>query len=257
MARSVRWRGAAERSPAVSNANLSSRWALICSTDRTPILAAASSIASGRPSSARQMSVTAMALSGPTAKPGRTAAARSANRRTASSWCTAGTPSPVPGGGGTASGGTRQTVSAARRSGSRLVISSRRPGELTSSRPATLAQASIKCSQLSRASSIRRDRSTSASVSSSGRPGSSLTPMTAASREITRSGCRRSASSTKQAPSRNSACMDPSRRNASLVFPMPPGPASVSARLEYTSRRSSSSSRSRPIKLFGSSGRCG
>ena len=83
-ARRVRWRGAADRSPAVSSPNLSSSRAMICSTDSARTRAAASSIASGMPSSARQIEVTAATLSGPTVNPGREAAARSANSRTAS-----------------------------------------------------------------------------------------------------------------------------------------------------------------------------
>ena len=83
-ARKVRCRGAADRSPVVSSPNLSSSRAMICSTDSARTRAAASSIASGMPSSARQMEVTAAALSGPTVNPGREAAARSANSRTAS-----------------------------------------------------------------------------------------------------------------------------------------------------------------------------
>ena len=57
---------------------------MICSTDSTRTRAAASSIASGRPSSARQIEVMAAALSGPTTNPGQDAAARSANSRMAS-----------------------------------------------------------------------------------------------------------------------------------------------------------------------------
>ena len=83
-ARRVRWRGAADRSPAVSSPNRSSSRALICSTESARTLAAASSMASGMPSSARQIEATAATLAGPTANPGREAAARSANSRMAS-----------------------------------------------------------------------------------------------------------------------------------------------------------------------------
>ena len=51
--------------------------------------------------------------------------------------------------GATDSGCTCHTVSAATRSGSRLVVISRSPGELASRRWQTRAQASIRCSQLS------------------------------------------------------------------------------------------------------------
>ena len=44
-------------------------------------------------------------------------------------------------------------------------------------------------------------------------------------------------------------------RWASRVFPMPPVPHSVEARIMRTNRHSSSTSRSRPTKLFGAWGR--
>ena len=107
--------------------------ALICSGDSTRTRAAASSIASGTPSSARQIAATAAALPASTANPGRAAAARSANKRTASQRATSPASCPAPGA-ATESGGTCQAVSPAMRSGSRLVFSSRSPGESDSSR---------------------------------------------------------------------------------------------------------------------------
>jgi len=68
-------------------------------------------------------------------------------------------------------------------------------------------------------------------VSSSGRPASSVIPMTAAMREATWSACRRSASSTNQTPSGNSPATEARTRSASRVLPMPPGPHRVSARV--------------------------
>ena len=227
--------------------------ALICSGDSTRTRAAASSMASGIPSSARQIAATSAALPGPSVNPGRDAAARSANRRMASNRC-ASLARRSASSGATASGGTSHAVSAAMRSGSRLVLSNRSPGELASSRWPSCAHASIRCSQLSSASSSRRGRSASASVSSSGRPGSSLTPMTAATREATSSGWRRSASSTNQAPSGNSSAVAARIRSASRVFPIPPGPHRVSARARRSIRPASAISRSRPMKLFGSWG---
>ena len=103
--------------------------------------------------------------------------------------------------GGSASGGTCHTASAATRSASRLVATTWRPGEPASSRWHRLAQASMRCSQLSRASSRRRVRSASVSVSISGTPGSSATPIAVATRDTTSSACRRSPSSTNQVPS--------------------------------------------------------
>ena len=237
--------------------------ALICSGDSTRTRAAASSIASGMPSSARQMAATAAALPASMTNPGRAAAARSPNNLTASyrtasvARSSPAVPPAVPSAppGATESDGTCQTVSAAIRSGSRLVTSTRSPGELASSRPHASAHASIRCSQLSSASTMRRGRSASASVSSSGRPASSLTPSTAATRETTRSGWRRSASSTNHVPSGCSAAAAVRIRSASRVFPMPPGPHRVSARACLSIPRSSAISRSRPMKRLGSSGR--
>jgi hypothetical protein len=104
--------------------------------------------------------------------------------------------------------------------GGGITISSLSPGELPSRCSDIPAHAAATCSQLSRASSSRRGRSTSASVPASGRPGSSPTPMTAATRGTTRSGCRRSASSTNHTPSGT-----------------PPPSARAGAALAWSSRR--------------------
>ncbi|MEV1178543.1 hypothetical protein [Nonomuraea sp. NPDC049784] len=82
-ARRVRWRGAAVRLPLDSSPNASSSRAATSATGSERSLAAASSIASGRPSSARHMRTTSPVFSASTANPGRTAAARSANNLTA------------------------------------------------------------------------------------------------------------------------------------------------------------------------------
>ncbi len=83
-ARSVRCRGGAVRSPLVSRWNRSLSRDAIWSTDSTRTQAAASSMASGSPSSARQTATTDASWPGPATKPGAAAAARSANSRTAS-----------------------------------------------------------------------------------------------------------------------------------------------------------------------------
>ena len=209
VARSVRCRAGAVRSPVVRSRNRSASRAPICSTDSARTRAAASSMARGIPSSARHSVATAPALSSLTANPGSEAAARSANKLIASDRYAASTvaimSSATKVNGGTDSGGTCHTCSAATRSGSRLVTISRSPGALASSRWQTWAQTSIRCSQLSSAISSCRERSASASVSSSGRGGSSLMPRTEAIRNTTRSGWVRSDRSTTQAPSGNSS----------------------------------------------------
>ncbi len=253
VARRVRCRGGAVRWPVVSSPNRSASRSAICSTDSARTRAAASSIASGTPSSARHSAATAPALAGPMVNPGRDAAARSANSRIAS-YRVASSAASIGPSGATDSGGTCHTVSAATRSGSRLVAIRLSPGEESSRRWATAAHASIRCSQLSRTSSSRRGATASASVSSSGRPGSSPMPSADAARDTTRSACHRSPRSTKQPPSGNAAATVCSTCWASRVFPMPPGPQSVSARVTPSSSHSSVSSRSRPTKLFGSWG---
>ena len=76
-ARSVRCRGSAVRLPPVSSRNRSSSRSATCAGESVRSRAAASSIASGSPSSRRQISTTRATFSSVTAKPGRTAAARS------------------------------------------------------------------------------------------------------------------------------------------------------------------------------------
>ena len=84
-----------------SSSNRSASRSAICSGDSVRTLAAASSIASGTPSSVRQMSATAAWFAAVSAKPGRAAAARSTNSCTASDW-------PVPGPAGRGPAARRQ-----------------------------------------------------------------------------------------------------------------------------------------------------
>jgi hypothetical protein len=72
----------AVRLPPVSSRNRSSSRAATCAGDIARNLAAASSMASGMPSSARQIRATAAELPSLTSKSGLTAAARSASSRT-------------------------------------------------------------------------------------------------------------------------------------------------------------------------------
>ena len=82
-ARSVRCRGRAVRLPPVSSRKRSFSRRAISASGSVLSLAAASSIASGSPSRRRTMSMTRATVSSLTSKPGLTAAARSANSRTA------------------------------------------------------------------------------------------------------------------------------------------------------------------------------
>ena len=84
VARSVWWRSTAVRRPPVRSRKRSSSRRAISAGLIATTRAAASSIASGMPSSRRQISATASASRRLRAKPGRTACARSAKSRTAS-----------------------------------------------------------------------------------------------------------------------------------------------------------------------------
>ena len=212
------------------------------------------------PSSARQMPTTALAVSASSANPGRTAAARSANSRTA---------------------GIRRARSAARRrraAGERRRAAQRLAGDAErlaaggqdpqprAARPAAgrpaAATASMRCSQLSRTSSSRWPPS-AATSRSSGVPRSRLA---APARRDRSRGCRaRPAPPTPRRPAghrrqrheprRPRSCRQrPEASMASLVLPTPPGPVSVTSRAgEQAPTRASSSSR--PTKLVSCDGR--
>lgn len=188
------------------------------------------------------------------------AAARSANRRTASLVPRKSrTASPVPRSCspllGRVSGGTRHTVSPATRSGSRLVVRTRTWGQTVSTARQNLADSSMSDSQLSMTSSSRRSPSASIRVSASARDGSALTPSTAATRGSIWSPRTASASSTSQTPPGNSPATWLATRTASLLLPMPPAPQSVTTRATPSRSVSSSTSASRPTKPLGSRGR--
>ena len=154
-ARSVRCRGRTARGPPDSSVNRSSsRPAISCGVSaRTR--AAASSMASGMPSSRRQISLTAAAFPAVSAKPGRACAARSANSRTASAPAASATARPASSA-GSPSEGTSQQTSPSAPSGSRLVASTRSSGAARSSVRISPAAAASTCSQLSMISSRSR-----------------------------------------------------------------------------------------------------
>ena len=141
------------------------------------------------------MAATAIAFRSVIAKPGRAAAARSANSWTASKPASSAA-SRGASAGGTSSGATCRTDSCGIRSGSWLVATIRSSGQAARSRWQRAAQAFTRCSQLSSMISACRVSSASASVSGSGRPASASTPMREAIRETIRSGSHRSPSST-------------------------------------------------------------
>ena len=99
----LRWRGAAVRAPAVSRANRSCSRDTIASGGSSRTVRAASSSASGNPSSRRHRAATAPALASVIAKPGADSPARSMNSSTASLRRRSGTDPPS---GGRPSAGT-------------------------------------------------------------------------------------------------------------------------------------------------------
>ena len=122
--RSVWCRGTVMRLEPVSRRNRSSSLAEICSTGRARTRAAASSIASGTPSSRRQIWAIAEAFRSVIRNSGTAAIARSTKRRMAS-YCGSSS-GPTASGSGTESDGTGRTVSPEMASPSRLVATTRR-----------------------------------------------------------------------------------------------------------------------------------
>ncbi len=258
----VCWRGIAVREPPVRRRKRSLSRRAISSADRTLTRAAANSIASGIPSSRRQISTTAGALSGVRENELNTALARSTNSRTASVEPTSANHSVVgsPGrsmadaDGGNARDGTCNSVSPRTPRASRLVQTIVKVGQETrrfSTRPAT---APMRCSQLSRRMRSDLDRRKSITASNSERPGSSRTPSTRAASLTTRSACPIGASSTSHAPSYRSK-IRAATSSISRVFPAPPVPMRLTSRCDPRRSSRSASSASRPTKLVRLVGR--
>jgi hypothetical protein len=123
----------------------------------TRVRTAASSIASGSPSSRWHSSTTAAWLASVSSKPPEAAAARSANSVTVSLWRSRASGT-VASAGGSSSGGTGTTCSPGADSGSRLVAIIRTPGAARRISVRTRAAAESRCSQLSTTSSSRLSR---------------------------------------------------------------------------------------------------
>ena len=169
---------------------------------------------------------------------GRTSRARCSNSRTASNSPSADTagncPSP-----GSESGGTGQFRSPSTQSTSRLVARIDRAGQATRSRSASPPRAAVRCSQLSRMSSSDASATCSAIRSAASWCRLSGTPRRAATASPAMAGSSIGASSTQHAPDEKDGPAALATARASRVFPVPPGPVSVSSRL--LSRLSSTS----------------
>ena len=133
---------------------MSSRRAARPSTPSTSTRAAANSIASGRPSSLRQISTTGLAFASVSVKSSTIAVTRSTNNCTAGELATSVAVS-FDDGCGLPSGPRRYSLSPATRSGSLLVARILTPGAPPRTAAANLLAASMTCSQLSSTSSIR------------------------------------------------------------------------------------------------------
>ena len=248
----VCWRGSAVREPPVSRRKRSLRRPSICSGVRTRTRAAASSKASGMPSSRVQTDATAAALPALNRKVGRAAVARSTNKRTESQ-------SPKasgfwPPGGGRPSGGRGRTDSPPMPRASRLVASTESLGHDFSSVSVSRATASIRCSQLSRISSSGWERRASKSAVRS-RPASSRRLRTPAISCSIRAGSDSSASSTSHVPPGYSSRASAASCKASRVLPVPPVPTSVTIRESASLACAAARSASRPIKEVRDAGR--
>src|SRR5215208_2456292 len=157
---------------------------------------------------------------------------------------------------GSDSGGTNQIVSPAMPKGSWLVARIFKPGQVRNKASASAAQASMRCSQLSRTRSRSLVSRCARSTSLAGRPGASRTPTAEATACGTRSGSESGASSTHHTPSSKQSTISVASTRAKRVLPEPPAPVRVSRRvLSANTPLSSAISRSRPTKLVSCRGR--
>ncbi len=238
-------RSGAERDPPTRTVNTSSSRSASWPAERMRIRAAASSIASGSPSTRRHTCSTAAALSPVSRNDGSTSCARCSKSRTASYPASSDTVGAGPSW-GSESGGTGQFRSPSTPSTSRLVARMDRAGQTPRSRSARPPAAAVRCSQLSRMSSSDESPTCSAILSAASRPRLSGTPSRAATVSPTMAGSSSGASSVQHAPAEKDGPAALATARASRVFPVPPGPVSVSSRLRGRLSSTSRSSRCRP-----------
>src|SRR5258706_383899 len=216
----VRCRGSAVRRPAVNSGRLWSRPAARPSTPSTATRGAANSIASGKPSSLRHVLTTNGAFASVSAKSSTTAVTRSTNNWTAGKAAASPAVS-VADASGLPSGPRRYWRSPKTPSGSRLVATILMSEVPLSTAAASVATASITCSQLSSSSSIRLFLSAATRVGS----GSSVPiskPSKVAIAVGTRRGSASDARSTSQTPCSWLAMTRSATARATVVLPMPP-----------------------------------
>ena len=239
--RTVRWRSGRSRGPPTNRLSAESRRSRISAGDIVRVRAAASSMASGTPSSARTIPAMSAACTSLIRNDGFTAVARSTNRLTALAFAASVGDASAS---GTSSGPSSNVRSARTRSGERLVTSSCSRGSWVM-RLTRSAVASRRCSMLSTTSS--RSRPDSAVMSFVSRRSSpvSRTPTARAIMLITRSADvtdSRLAKATSRAAAESVSATSMARRD----LPMPPGPTIVTIRTPGVASIASSRSCSPP-----------
>ncbi len=239
--RSVSWRGSPCTTVARSTSMPAEIAPSISRSDRWRVRAAASSRASGIPSSRRQRSISASRSAESTVRPAsRTRSSRSTTE--AHTGPARGSPGP-----GTGSGASSKTDSPGRWSGSRDVARIRSSGAAVRT-PATKAAASEStCSQLSITSRVRPTRTRPTAAAGSAPPGS--IPSLDATCSPTCRSPPASSRLTNHTPSGYLSRESAATCSAVRVLPMPPGPQIVTTRREASRRGISASSRSLPTKL--------
>jgi hypothetical protein len=206
----------------------------------TGILAAASSMARGSPSSRRQIPVTATIDRGSRWSCGRLTRARWTNSVAASS---------AP------SGSNGQSCSPSTDSASRLVVRTTARPHLDRSRSTSAAVSASTCSQLSRTSSTRRSDRYPASASPMVRPARGCTPSSAATARLTPPPVVRDASSHSHTPAANRGRSRRATSTASLDFPTPPTPVMVTRRPRRSAAETPDVSSTRPTRSAPRRGR--
>ena len=214
VARSVCCRSGMSRAPDVSTWRAWSSRSSSASGDRSRSRAAASSSASGRPSRRRQTAATASSFSGVSSNEPLVDLARSTKSAIA---------------GGSSSGASAYSRSAAILSGVLLVVTIRSSGQ-RSIRPATSGAAATTCSRLSRSRSAFLSPISATMPSPSVRSSASFTSSASARAGRNCAGSVTSASATNATPSRNSGASSRPSSTTIRVFPTPPGPVIVTTR---------------------------
>ena len=246
--RMVRCRGGRSRCPPSSRRRRSVICASNAAGERILLRAAASSMASGNPSTRWQIAATLDAFFSVNANAGRTARARSMNRLTASFRSRISRDPAADGGSG--NGSMESACSPRTCNGARLVARICSAGQASRMCATTSATPAMRCSQLSKRSKVCRGRRWRSSASAIGWCGAAVTSRALASAPDTSAGSASGARSIQTTPSAKELVTSPAIASASRVLPTPPGPVSVSSGTASSSKkvRADTRSASRPIR---------